>query len=396
MKTSLQQRRAYDGPVFLSLGFRPFFMFAGIWAVLAMGLWLAVLISGRELPSRMIGSDWHQHEMVFGYTSAVIAGFLLTAVPNWTRRPPVTGLPLAGLFALWLAGRLALLFSAFLPVLAAPLIDMSFLAVLIFVIGREIIAGKNKRNLKLLIILGLLLLANGVYHYEAMNGGAARGTGIRLGTAMILMLIMVIGGRIIPSFTRNWLVGQGRSGGELPTPFNSFDLVALAFAALALMCWLTAPNTLALRILAAITALLHFARMSRWSGLSCISEPLVLVLHAAYLFVPIGFFMLALGDLVPSWTGGTRVPHAWTAGAIGVMTVAVMTRASLGHSGRPLKSTPTISMIYALIIAAVLARMSSEIIGENTVLLYSSAALWLLAFVSFTVAYFPLFTKPRI
>ena len=137
---------------------------------------------------------------------------------------------------------------------------MSFLAALIFVIGREIIAGKNKRNLKLLIILGLLLLANGIYHYEAMSGGAARGTGIRLGTAMILMLIMVIGGRIIPSFTRNWLAGQGRSGGELPTPFGRFDLVALVSAALALMCWLAAPDTLALRILAAIAALLHFAR----------------------------------------------------------------------------------------------------------------------------------------
>ena len=107
MKTSLQQRRAYDGPVFLSLGFRPFFMFAGIWAVLAMGLWLAVLISGQDLPSRMMGSDWHQHEMVFGYTSAVIAGFLLTAVPNWTGRAPMIGLPLAGLFTLWLAGRLS-------------------------------------------------------------------------------------------------------------------------------------------------------------------------------------------------------------------------------------------------------------------------------------------------
>ena len=396
MKTSLQQRRAYEGPVFFSLGFRPFFMFAGIWAVLAMGLWLVVLISGQDLPSRMMGPDWHQHEMVFGYTSAVIAGFLLTAVPNWTGRPPMTGPPLVGLFALWLAGRLALVFSAFLPVLAAPLIDMSFLAVLIFVIGREIIAGNNKRNLKLLIILGLLLLANGIYHYEALHSGVVQVYGIRLGVGMIIMLIMVIGGRIIPSFTRNWLAQQGLSGDEIPTPFNRFDLIALVAAALALMSWLAAPDTLAMRILAAIAALLHFARLSRWSGLRCISEPLVLVLHAAYLFVPIGFFMLALGDLVPSWTGGTRVPHAWTAGAIGVMTLAVMTRASLGHSGRSLKSSLAINAIYLAALGAAVTRVAAEFWPGNQVILYASASTWLAAFTLFTLAYFPLLTKPRI
>jgi len=394
MKSPSQQRRAYGGPVFLSLGFRPFFMFAGIWAVLAMGIWLAVLISGQDLPSRMSGADWHQHEMVFGYTSAVIAGFLLTAVPNWTKRAPLIGLPLAALFGLWLLGRLALIFSLYLPAVAAPVIDMAFLAALIFVIGREIIAGNNKRNLKILIILGLLLLANGVYHFEAMSGGAARGYGIRFGVAMIMMLIMVVGGRIVPSFTRNWLSRRGE--GRLPIPFGRFDLIALVSAALVLATWTVVPEHWAVRLLAALAALLHFMRVPRWAGLRAAKEPLVLSLHIAYLFVPVGFAVLALGDDLPGWSGASRVPHAWTAGAIGVMTLAVMTRASLGHSGRPLKSTRGVTMIYAFVVAAVLARMGAEIMDENTVLLYSSAALWLLAFTSFTAVYFPLFTKPRI
>jgi len=394
MKSSLQQRRAYGGPVFLSLGFRPFFLFAGLWAVLAMGIWLAVLISGQSLPSRMSGADWHQHEMVFGYTSAVIAGFLLTAVPNWTKRPPIIGLPLVALFSLWLVGRIALIFSLYLPAIAAPLIDMAFLAALIAVIGREIIAGNNKRNLKILIILGLLLLANGIYHFEALNGGAARGYGIRFSVAMIMMLIMVVGGRIVPSFTRNWLSRRGE--GRPPVPFGRFDLITLASAALALMAWIFMPEHWGVRLLAALAALLHFMRVSRWAGLRAGKEPLVLILHIAYLFVPVGFAVLALGDLLPGWAGASRVPHGWTAGAIGVMTLAVMTRASLGHSGRPLKSTRGIAMIYGFAVAAALARMGAEIMDENTVLLYSSAVLWLLAFASFTALYFPLFTRPRL
>jgi uncharacterized protein involved in response to NO len=401
MISSSEQRRAYQGPVFFSGGFRPFFLSAGLWAVVAMAVWLVYLIAGWEIPSRFTGADWHVHEMVFGYSSAVIAGFLLTAVPNWTGRLPVMGRPLMMLFILWVLGRFAILFSAQLPALIAPLIDLGFLAALIAVIGREILAGKNKRNVKILIILALLLVVNGVYHYEALHGVASRGYGIRFGVSMILMLIMVVGGRVVPSFSRNWLARQrgglqGRTPPKLPIPFGRFDLVALAVAALTLLCWTIFPDHIGVRILAALAAGLHLIRLSRWRGWETFGEPLVAILHVAYVFIPVGFVMLALGDAVPGWGGAAQIPHAWTVGAIGVMTLAVMSRASLGHSGRPLTSTPWLNGIYIVLVLAVVARISAEFFLSLEVLLTFAALGWILAFTGFVAMYFPMFIRPRL
>ncbi len=394
MKTTSMQRRAYTGPTIFSIGFRPFFFGAGLWAAVAMLLWVFFLAMGLDIPSRMSGVDWHLHEFVFGYTSAVIGGFLMTAVPNWTGRMPVTGWRVAALAGLWLAGRLALLFSAYLPPLLAPAIDVSFIIVLAAVIGREIIAGKNWRNLKVLIILALLGAANIVFHYESYTGAGFDGYGIRMGVGLIILLIMVVGGRIIPSFTRNWLARRGP--GRLPTPFNGFDKLVMGVSAATLLLWVIVPESIAMRPLAALVAALNFARLWRWAGWRTLKEPLVTILHIGYFFIPYGFLTIALGDWLPGWTRAAQIPHAFTAGAIGLVTLAMLTRTSLGHSGRPLRATWAITGIYALVLLAALTRIAGEFWPDVQPFLHASATFWILGFGWFTLYYIPIFFKPRV
>ena len=393
MKTTSEQRRAYKGPAFFSLGFRPFFFGAGLWAAVAMVIWVVVLATGASIPSRVSSVDWHLHEFVFGYTSAVIAGFLLTAVPNWTGRMPVMGWPVAMLAGLWLAGRVALLFSAYLPERLAPAIDISFIAVLALVIGREIVAAKNWRNLKVLIILALIGAANTTFHIEAYGAAGFDGYGIRLGVALIIMLIMVVGGRIIPSFTRNWLVRQ--PVGRLPVPMNGFDKATMGMSAVALLLWAFVPELVATRPMAALAGLLNLARLYRWVGWRTLSEPLVTILHIGYLFIPYGFLTIALAGWLPGWSRASQIPHAWTVGAIGLVTLAMLTRTSLGHSGRPLKATLAITAIYASVILAVVLRILGEWLPEVGLLLYASATFWILGFAGFVAYFGPVLFKPR-
>lgn len=393
MTSSAKRIRAYQGPALLSFGFRPFFLFAGIWAVLALCLWILMVTGGLTLPSHLAPADWHVHEMLYGYIPAVIAGFLLTAVPNWTGHLPITGAPLLALVLLWLAGRLVLFFSAFTGGPIAALIDASFLFALAAVIGREVIAGKNWRNLKVLVLLCLLGAGNVLYHVEAMQPGAAYGYGARLGTGAILFLIMLIGGRIIPSFTRNWLVKQKE--GRLPVPFNRFDIAAMVAAGIALLSWIALPFEAVTAWLCLIAGLFHLLRLARWAGERSFAEPLVSVLHAGYLFVPLGFFALAAAHFFPAFLFYGDGLHAWTIGAMGVMTLAVMSRAALGHTGRPLTAGIGLSLVYILIIAAALARLFMSISDAPQTLLYLSAFGWIGGFGGFVVLFAPLLAAAR-
>src|SRR5215467_10627868 len=231
-------RQDYVGSTLLSYGFRPFFLLGAIYAALAMFAWLPLFDGEVTIPMGFGPRDWHVHEMLFGYVAAIITGFLLTAVPNWTGRLPLQGLPLLILVAAWAAGRIAVACSAVLGELAAAVIDASFLFLVAAAVAREIIAGRNWRNLKVLLPLAVLGGANTVFHVEAhASGHAAYGT--RLAIAAIVMLIMLIGGRVIPSFTRNWLVRE--NPGRLPVAFAQFDRVALVFGAAALALWIVLP-----------------------------------------------------------------------------------------------------------------------------------------------------------
>jgi uncharacterized protein involved in response to NO len=392
MTTSAEQIRSFKGAALLSFGFRPFFLFGAVWAAAAMGLWLSMLWGLVVLPTAFSPVAWHVHELIFGYVPAIVAGFLLTAVPNWTGRLPVVGTPLLLLLLAWVAGRIAVLFSDLIGAPLAAGIDLVFLAALGAVIAREIVAGNNTRNLKVLAVVGLLWVGNALFHVEAMAESDG-GYGTRLGVGATVLLIQLIGGRIIPSFTRNWLAR--REAGRLPAPFDRFDTVVMAVSGLALAFWVVGPTAPYTALVALFAGALNVLRFGRWAGDRTIGEPLVLILHLAYAFVPVGYLLLALGIIRPDIVAPSGALHGWTAGAIGVMTLAVMTRASLGHTGQMLTADIKTQTIYAFAIVAAVARIVAafEILPDQ--MLAVSAASWILAFVAFVLIYGPLLTRPR-
>lgn len=393
MVTTAEQVRTFKGPALLSYGFRPFFLAGAAWAAIAVAVWLPMLSGHLTLPTALAPLDWHVHELVYGYVPAIIAGFLLTAVPNWTGRLPVTGVPLLGLFLTWTAGRVAILVSGWIGAGVAAAVDLSFLAALWLVIGREIVAGKNARNLKVLAPVGLLLAGNVAFHMEALYA-VGEGYGTRLGIGAIITLIMLVGGRIVPSFTRNWLVRQGP--GRLPIPFNRFDAAAIVVSVAALASWIALPAHAATAALALAAGLLNLLRLARWAGQRTRGEPLVLVLHAGYLFVPLGFMLLGLGIAAPHLILASGAVHSWTAGAIGLMTLAVMTRASLGHTGHPLTATVPVRLIYLAAVVAAVARIVAATGYAREPMLHVSAAAWVAAFAGFVIVYAPLLAgRPR-
>jgi uncharacterized protein involved in response to NO len=220
----------------------------------------------------------------------VIAGFLLTAVPNWTGRLPICGLPLAVLAALWLAGRIAILMSAKVSLAVAAAIDVAFLATMAAVVLREIVAGPNWRNLLVLAILLMLIAGNVMWHAEMLSSGAGN-YGPRIALAATITLITIIGGRIVPSFTHNWLVRC--NPGRLPVSFAPYDGVSIATGASALAMWVILPNDPASGVLLVIAGVLHGVRLARWAGDRTLADRLVLALHVAYAFVPLGFLLSA-------------------------------------------------------------------------------------------------------
>jgi uncharacterized protein involved in response to NO len=383
--------RAYRGPALFSYGFRPFFLFAAIYAGLVIPLWLAVFAGEMRLPSAFAPRDWHVHEMLFGYVGAVIAGFLLTAVPNWTGRLPIQGRPLAVLFAAWLAGRCAVALSAELGWVAAMMLDALFLMLLAAAAAREIVAGRKWSNLKVVGIVSLLAAVNVAFHVEAHFAGIAEYS-TRAGIAVVVTLVGLIGGRIVPSFTRNWLARRGE--GRMPAPFARFDAVAMAAGLVALTLWTAAPNGPFAAAALCVAGALHLVRLARWAGERTFADRLVLILHVAYAFIPAGYFLGALAalDLVPPSAG----VHAWTGGAIGTMTLAVMTRASLGHTGRSLSASRATQAIYLAIVVAALARVCAALEPAHADLLLPVAGgAWMLAFLGFASVYAPLLCGPR-
>ncbi len=370
MTTTGEKMRAWRGPAILSFGFRPFFLGAGIWAALAMASWIAMLSGVFELPTRFDPISWHAHEFLFGYLTPVIAGFLLTAVPNWTGRLPIVGWPLGRLFALWLIGRLAISFSVLLPPLVTAFADLAMPLALTGLLTREIAVGKNWRNLIVIAMLTVFTVANAVFHWEAAQGYyAAQGYGLRTGLGAAIMLIAVIGGRIVPSFTRNWLVRK--RPGRLPVPpMQLFDKIALLTLFAALLAWIAAPEAQPAAWLMFAAGLLHLARLLRWAGDRTLAEPLLWILHLGYFFLPLGAIVLAAGVLSPGLVSKALAQHLWMAGAVGLMTMAVMTRATLGHTGQVLHAGPGTTVIYIALIGAVATRFLAGTWPDHATVLY--------------------------
>lgn len=387
------KRRLYAGPAFFSMGFRPFFLAGSLWAGVAVMLWLPQFFGELTLTTALQPIDWHAHETIFGYGAAVVTGFLLTAVPNWTGRLPIQGRPLALLVLLWVAGRAAILLSGEIGWLAAALVDCAFLLTVCAVIAREIVASNNTKNLKVLIFVGLLAAANIAFHVEAHVAGSAT-HGRRFGVAALIALVMLIGGRVIPSFTHTFVARQG--AGRLPQTFARFDAVCLGVSVPALAGWVVVPENRVVGLALIAAGLLNFARLSRWAGERTGGDALVAILHVAFLFVPVGFVLNGLSAWTPAIPLSAGL-HAWGVGAIGGMTLAVMTRASLGHTGRALHAGWATKAIYAAVLLAVVARIAAALAPDHAfALLHIAAFSWLAAFGGFVAAYAGALLRPRL
>jgi uncharacterized protein involved in response to NO len=295
------------------------------------------------------------------------------------------------LLSLWVAGRISVAGLTGLGPVAVALIDQVFLLAVATMIAREILAGKNWRNLKVLIPVSLLWLANVLFHVEAMAQGGAD-LGRRLGIALLIFLILLIGGRIVPSFTRNWLVQRGAA--RLPVAFNRFDAVCLLFGAAALIAWVAGPYHPACALFCGAAALLHLVRLARWRGLATWRSPLLLMLHLAYLMVPIGFAAVAAAAI--GLAGPASAAHILGIGAVGGMTVAVMMRATMGHTGRTLVAGPALTLSFLLLIAATVARVVGPALAVGAFDgVDLSAALWSAAFAILVWRIGPWLARPK-
>jgi uncharacterized protein involved in response to NO len=388
---ALRKRRMAAAHPFLRGGFRPFFFGAATWAIIAIALWLCVLAGKISLPSRFDGVAWHRHEMLFGFVGAAVSGFLLTAVPNWTGRLPIAGKPLLSLFGMWVAARLAVLFSLMIGFWPAAILDVGLFVSLGLLAAREVIASSN-RNVPIVGLVLAFAVADAA-DYAGSAGLIPADLGWRGAIALVIIMISTIGGRIIPSFTRNWMVKRGASR-QLPTQPQGFDLVVIASTALALLFWLIFPDNRLTGFMLVLAAAAQALRLSRWGGHRTGRDPLVLVLHLGYIWVPIGLLLLGLS------IAGLNIPesagvHALTAGGMTTMILAVMTRASLGHTARELRASPMTIAAYVCITVGALLRVVASL-GPYAIMLDIAGIFWALALFLFLIVYRPVLWSPRI
>ncbi|MDZ4308141.1 NnrS family protein [Allopontixanthobacter sp.] len=380
-------------PPFLRGAFRPFFLFAALWAATAIIIWVAAYSGAPVLDEVVDPLGWHQHEMLFGFVGAAVIGFLLTAIANWTGRPLLGGAALAALAALWVAVRVTLALGIGAPWLALVLELLLFLAVAAFA-AREVIASGN-RNLPIAILVSLVGISAAIDLAETGEILTDQDIGLRSGISLIVMLIGLVGGRIIPAFTRNWLTREGAAP-PMPIMPGPGDIRVLGLTAISLMGWLIWPTSTAVGGLLLAAGLAHLWRMSRWQGWRTYRDPLVVVLHLAYLWMPVGLALLGL-HLAFDIVSRSAAIHALGAGAMGLLILAVMSRASLGHTGRALQAGRGLTLAYALVFIGALVRVLTSIgLLEGIWPIHLSAALWAGGFALFAALYFPILTRPRL
>ena len=376
---------------FLRGAFRPFFLGAAVLAVAAVLQWAAMFGGVLVWPPIADPLAWHRHEMIFGFAGAAVVGFMLTAIANWTGRPLLAGLPVLGLGALWLGARIALVAGAPVPAMIAE--GLLFAAVAGFA-AREIIVSGN-RNMPIAVAVGLLGAA-AVADLAAMAGLGSWGEGgWRAGLTLTAVLMSLIGGRIIPAFTRNWLVSQ-RMAPPHPVMRGRADFLIVAATALALGLWTYGIEEPALGWGLAALGAAHLWRLSRWQGWRTLPDPLVAVLHLAYLWLPVALLLLGLTMIGPAVPRSAGV-HALGAGGAGLLVIAVMSRASLGHTGRPLKAGAPLTLAYGLVFAGAAVRvLAASGAWTGIAPIYAAAGLWAGGFGLFALLYWPILTRPRL
>jgi uncharacterized protein involved in response to NO len=382
-------------PLF-ALGFRPFFFAAALSGVVLPLAWLAVLFGDAAAPGWLDPFLWHGHEMLFGFAAAAIAGFLLTAVPSWTATPPVTGAPLAALVLVWAVGRAAFALAGSLPAPLVAVADLAFPLALLAAVGRPIVRARAKRQAGVLAALAVLTAANAAVHLDALGAapGAAR-PALHLAIVFVAILMLVIGGRITPAFTQSAIDRAGDPRRVRVRPW--LDRLSIAAALALALSELLAPRSLATSASATIACLATFGRMAGWQTGFALEDPLLASLHVGFAWVATGFGAIALADL------GAPLPptvalHALTAGAMGAMIVAVMTRVPLGHTGRPLVAPPSATAAYVLVSAGGIVRVIGPLLTPTAagIAWTLAALLWAGAFGTFLAGYAGILLGPRV
>jgi uncharacterized protein involved in response to NO len=384
------KKQIIDFPIF-AMGFRAFFALSGIFSLILIALWASIFDGSVVIDNYYPKTIWHAHEMLLGYSVAVIAGFLLTAVENWTGIETVKGKPLVGLCLLWIYGRLVAFYSELLPDTLIALVDISFLPVLTYFVAKPIIQSGNVKNLFFVALLLLMVLANGFIHAEILGySNDSAGLGLDIVIAIIVVMILVIAGRIFPFFTERGLQGVMAIRNPL------LDKLAIASSALVFILLIFDVNGFVLTVCAILAVIANIARVSGWYVQRIWYVPLLWVLYMGYAWIILGFVFVALASvsLVPT----SLAIHAFTVGGIGVITLGMMARVSLGHTGRMLKASNTIAIAFALINLAVVFRVIMPAIlpaGFNDFLLISTY-FWLAAFALFVFIYTPILSSVRV
>ncbi len=371
-----------------ALGFRPFFLCAGLAGVFSLAIWLCFL--GGHMPANSYYGPmgWHSHEMLFGFTTAIIAGFLLTAVRNWTGINTITGKPLAALVGLWLMGRILPFFPVPDGLIAA--VDLAFLPMLALALRYPLMEAESKANRVFLLVLALATLANLLVHLQALGvatGSAVAGTGMM--RYLILWLLVIITGRIMPFFTRTGVPGV------MPVSRDDIENLAVIFLFGLLIADVLAPASWLSGLMAAALAVVHIIRVKGWYDRRIWAYPIVWVLYTAYFWMIASFVLQAMSAL--EWVAPNLATHAFTYGMVGIFTMGMMSRVALGHSGRALVTAKPINIAFILLNVGAFVRVLMPIVapGQYNIWLFISGGLWLVSFLIFCVIYAPILMRPR-
>jgi len=390
MNTTKKQN---SGMVLFALGFRPFYLLAGVFALLALPVWIATYTGALQWGGHMQGMNWHIHEMVFGFAPAVMAGFLLTAVKNWTGLPTPTGAKLAGLVLLWVAARIANVTG---PTILSVVLDVSFLPVLGVALAIPIWRSQNRRNMKILGVLSALTLANLVWHLASLGIVSPALMNVSYITAIdiITILMAIVAGRVIPAFT------AGAVPGSKPRHVKAIEVVALATLVLIVLgdvlgVWIVLSKQIWFTLFA-LAAAAHLVRLWLWQPLSTRHNALLLMLPVAYAWIPISLALRAASQITN--LSPAAATHALTVGAMSSLMMAMMTRSALGHSGRALAATWVENSVFWLLqttaIVRVGATLAPMVLYRDA--MFVSAFLWTLAFAIFVFGYWKILTQPRV
>lgn len=375
----------------LAYPFRLFFLFAGVFGAVAMAVWLAVLLGWLLLPAGISPLLWHSHEMIYGFVPAAIAGFLLTAMANWTGIPPPSGSRLLALGLLWLAGRLVMALAGWLPGWLVAAVDLAFLPALALYALVVLLRAGNRRNLPLVAVLAALTAGNLLMHLALLGVAPGLGRpGELVGLDILALLLAVIGGRITPAFTANWLARHGddpASARQRPR----LDRAALLATVLMLPADLLAPASLGAALVALVAGALHLVRLGGWRGWRTQSDPLMWILHVGYGWLALALLLKGLAPVL----GDSVWFHALGVGAVGTLILGVMTRVAVAHTGRPLVLLRGAWPIYWLVFAAAVLRIAAAL-GAQAWTLYAAGVAWSIAFILFTVRYAPILNRPRV